>query len=120
MFVGKRNQSDLSGDLTVDQWSTNYISEGISGGYSLTESYEGKAKLEKVNQWKYLGFIISNSKNNLPNIREIKRKSIGTVKKILDRLKCLNLYQNYFECSIIFDNIMLSLAFFMPVKPTTT
>ena len=73
----------------------------------MEEKYEGKVIIEKVNQAKYLGFIISNQSNNQPNIREQKIKSIGTIRKILDRLQCLNLQQYYFECAIILKNVML-------------
>ena len=107
MFIGKTNQCDLSGDLTVDKWSTSYTSDGLNGELKLSEVYEGKVKMEKVNQWKYLGFVISNSGNNLCNIREIRKKSIGATKKILNHLNSLHLFQYYFECSVIFKNVFL-------------
>ena len=80
IFVGRKDHYDLSGDLTVDKWTTKYVNNNkFPEKYKLLETYEGKVKIEKVNQHKYLGFIISNSSNNLPNIRELKRKSIGTI-----------------------------------------
>ena len=43
----------------------------------------------------------------MANIREMKNKSIGVIRKIFNKLKSLNLKQYYFECSIILMNVML-------------
>ena len=50
----------------------------------------------------YLGFVISST-----GIEQIKKKSIGVIRKIFNRLNSLNLQQYYFECSMIFLNVML-------------
>ena len=102
MFVGRKDQLDLSGTLTVDNWSSNYVKNENNQNLELIESYEGKVNMEKVNEWKYLGFVISNQPNNLSNIRSIKIKSIGIVKTIFNRLASLNLQKYYFECGILF------------------
>ena len=61
----------------------------------------------KTNEQKYLGFIISNKGDNMANIREIKKKSIGIMRKIFNKLNSLHLRNYYFECSITFMNSML-------------
>ena len=40
------------------------------------------------------------------NIQSIKNKSIGVTRKILNKLNSLNLQNYYFECSLIFMNVM--------------
>ena len=56
---------------------------------------------------KYLGFVLSCTGDNRANIREVKKKSIGTVRKIINRLNSLNLRKYFFECAVILMNSML-------------
>ena len=63
--------------------------------------------MEQCNEQKYLGFVISNSDNNMANINNFRKKSFGTIRTILDKLKALNLRKYYFECGILFLNLML-------------
>jgi hypothetical protein len=41
------------------------------------------------------------------NIVEMRNKSTWIIRKIFNRLECMNLKQYYFECALIFLNIML-------------
>ena len=41
------------------------------------------------------------------NIRSIRNKSIGIIKKIFTKLNSLKLQKYYFECGLIFMNVML-------------
>ena len=43
----------------------------------------------------------------MANIRKIKNKSIGVIKKILCKLDSLNLRKYFYECSLLFINTML-------------
>ena len=107
MFVGRKGALDLSGTLSVDNWDTNYVDKDHTGKYDLVESFSGQIDMENVNEWKYLGFMISNSDSNISNIRYIKNKSIGTTRNILHRLNNLHLKRYFFEVGIIFKNIIL-------------
>ena len=51
--------------------------------------------------------IISSSGNNIANITAVKCKSIGTSRQIFTKLKSLNLGKYYFECGLVFMNVML-------------
>lgn len=64
-------------------------------------------EIGQIKEQKYLGFVLSNTGDNMANIREVKKKSIGIVKSALDKLNSLNLKQYYFECSIIILNVMV-------------
>ena len=63
--------------------------------------------MDKTDEQKYLGFVISSKGNNMVNIKEMKTKSIWIINKIFNKLDCLTLSKYYFECGIIFLNIML-------------
>ena len=105
MMINKKHCEDLSGQLFVDKWKETHIS--YQQGYKMVEFYDGTMNMEKVNEFKYLGFTISNEGNNLSNIREIKKKSIGVLSKILMKLRSLNFGKYYFECSMILKNMIL-------------
>ena len=64
-------------------------------------------EIGKCQETKYLGFILSSSGDNLVNTTSIRNKSIGITKKIFTKLNSLKLRKYYFECGIIFMNVML-------------
>ena len=51
--------------------------------------------------------MISSLGDNMANIRQLKNKSIGIIRKIFTKLSSLNLKQYYFECAIILMKVML-------------
>ena len=107
MIVGKNASKERAQNLQVDLWKTNYVVNKINGIHELREVYEGKVDMEKTDTYKYLGFVISSNGNNMANIRQIKNKSIGVIRKILSKLASLNLNQYYFECGLILMNSVL-------------
>ena len=106
MIIGK-NANLIKENLQVDNWKTEYRENEISGEINLNEYYGGKINILKTDQYKYLGFVISCKGDNMANIREVKGKALGVIRKILNKLQSLNLQQYYFECSLIFMNVML-------------
>ena len=44
----------------------------------LVENYEGKTKLDRTEEHKYLGFLLSSKGDNMVNITQLKNRSIGT------------------------------------------
>ena len=79
----------------------------VTGEQDLEESYEGKIDIERADEYKYLGFVISSSGNNMVNIRHMKNKSLGVIRKIITKLASLNLKKYYFECGVILMNSIL-------------
>ena len=73
----------------------------------LNEMYEGKVEMGKTNMHKYLGFVISDKKDNSANIDEKKKISIGKSRTILNNLHGLTLGKYHFEAGIIFLLTML-------------
>ena len=107
MVVGKDIKNVLHSDLVVDTWNVEYEDNLNTGEYDLVECYQGQVQMEQTDKQKYLGFVISNSGDNMVNIRSMKNKSIGIIKQIFKRLESLNLRRYYFECGMVFMNTML-------------
>jgi hypothetical protein len=92
----------LNSSLCVHKWTVEHVENKTTGDTELVEHYAGQVEIEKCTEQKFLGFIISASGDNMANIRSLKNKSIGTIKKIFSKLNSLNLQKYYFECGVIF------------------
>ena len=49
----------------------------------MKENYAGLVEVEKADEQKYLAFVFSCRGDNLDNISQIKKKSIGIVSKVI-------------------------------------
>ena len=109
MFVGKEKEkkSFLDLDLVVDKWDVEYKTDIITGEEEIIETFQGQIPIGRTTEQKYLGFVLSSIGNNMANINALKKKSIGIIKKITNKLESLSLMNYYFECSILFLNVML-------------
>ena len=103
MLIGKNVEHVLNSNLTVDTWKVTHdeVTEKI------VETYEGQISVDKTDEQKYLGFVLSNKGNNMANINCLKKKSKGIIRRIFGKLESLTLKQYYFECAMIFMNSML-------------
>lgn len=90
MLIAKNTENILNSSLCVDKWNVEHRVEP-SGDTTLVESYGGQVEIEKCSEQKYLGFILSSSGDNMANIRSIRNKSIGTIRKIFSKLNSLHL-----------------------------
>ena len=91
----------------VDKWETHYEENPESGKLQLVEKFVGPNKIEQTKTTTYLGFVISNTGNNMANIEQVKKKSITVIKKMFNKLNGLNLQIYYFECAMILLNAIL-------------
>ena len=107
MIVGKCNDTIIQEKLHVDHWNVKHKENNSTGEHELIETYTGKVDIERTEEYKYLGFVISSTGSNLVNIRHVKKKSIGIIRNLFSKLASLNLKQYYFECGIILMNVML-------------
>ena len=107
MLVGEDLGNILNHSLSVDKWSVEHREVKTTGDTELVETFIGQVEIGKCTEQRYLGFIISNSGNNMANIQAIKNKSIGTIRQIFTKLNSLNLRKYYFECGMLFMNVML-------------
>ena len=102
MVVGKDTRNMIDDNLKVDEWKVSYTDKG-----DILEHFNGQTPILKTEQQKYLGFVLSNTGNNMVNINAIRNKSIGIVRKIINKLNSLKLRNYYFECAAIFMLSML-------------
>ena len=107
MLVGKDLDNVPNSNLTVDSWKVSHIDIPGIGGDELVENYEGQVPIEKTEEQKYLGFVLSSKGNNMVNINHMKMKSKGIIRTMFSKLNSLNLQKYYFECGIVFLNSML-------------
>ena len=107
MLIGKNLENVLDSYLSVDSWTVEHRDNIETGDTDLVETYSGQIEMGKCKEQKYLGFILSNSGDNMVNIRAIRNKSIGIIRKIFTKLNNLKLQKYYFECGVIFMNVML-------------
>ena len=77
------------------------------GETDLVEKYIGEVAVEEVSEQKYLGFVLSNTGNNMANIKAMNKKSIGGIPIIMNKLECLNLREYFFECAVILMKVIL-------------
>ena len=107
MLIGKNVEKVLNSDLYVDKWEVEHRDNFVTGDTDLVETYAGQVKMGKSVEQKCLGFILSSTGDNMANIRMLKKKSIGTIRKIFTKLDGLKLKNYYFEVGMIFMNVML-------------
>ena len=107
MLVGKSTENVIYNHLTVDSWKVRHVENPKTGISDLIENYTGMVEIEKTEKQKYLGFILSSTGDNMMNINAMKNKSIWVIRKIFAKLDGLHLKKYYFECAVIFINVML-------------
>ena len=107
MLISKKPDLVQNSQLSVDNWVITHNEDMKTRELRLVETYEGKIMIDKTEKQKYLGFHLSSKGDNMINIKQLKNKSIGIIRKIFAKLESLKLRKYYFECGIIFLNVML-------------
>ena len=107
MIISKKKDILPTNQLTVDDWNVTHVENPVTGVSELEETFQGLVNIEYTDNQKYLGFTLSNKNNNMININEMKKKSIWIIKKIFTRLESLNLKKYYFECALVFLDVIL-------------
>ena len=107
IFVGKQHEMFLDNDLYVDKWKEEFEDNIETNEEELIETYVSQTKIGKTNSQKYLSFVISGTRDNMANIEAVRKKLIGVVQKIMNKLESLSLMKYFFECAMIFMNAFL-------------
>ena len=107
MLVGNNCKDVINNELFVDGWVEEYVENPETGETDLIDKYMGEVPIGKTKEQKYLGFVISSEGDNMANIKAIKKKSIGVIRTIMNKLERLKLRQYYFECAVLFMNVIL-------------
>ena len=107
MLFGEDYGEIVNSNLVVDSWLVEHVENKHKGETELKETFAGKVEVGKCTEQKYLGFLLSNTGNNMVNIRAVKCKSIGTIRQIFSKLETLNFGKYYFEVGLILKNAIL-------------
>ena len=65
LLIGKNKNGVLNSDLVVDSWTAEYVDNLNTGDYDIIETFDGKVPIENTDKHKYLGFVISNTGDNM-------------------------------------------------------
>ena len=112
MFIGKTTNNSINNSLKVDKWQIEHKEE--KGEINLVETFIGEVPIDETKEQKYLGFILSNTGDNMKNINDKKQKSVWIIRKIFNKLYSLKLRKYFFECALIFLNVMLRSSILYP------
>ena len=107
MLISKHVDTVPNNNLMVVNWKVQYVNDPITDSCELKETYAGLELIQKTEEQKYLGFVLSCRGDNMVNIKAMKIKSIWIIRQIFSKLNDLNLKQYYFECAMVFLNVML-------------
>ena len=59
MLVGKDLKNVVNNELLVDSWSIDFQKNSDTGEDDLIEPFNGQVAIGKIEEHKYLGFVIS-------------------------------------------------------------
>ena len=102
LHVGKK--SNVCPTLMIDNWELKKVDDSETGLGNLEDVLVGNHNLEKVDNDKYLGDIISVDGRNTKNIIARKGKAIGITNKIISILQEMCFGPYYFEVALILRN----------------
>ena len=101
-MIIENEENCMNTELLVDSWEQNYKENTKTGELELVENYIGEVPIGKTTEYKYLGFMISAKGDNMVNINAMKRKSIGIIRTLIQKLEDMKLKNYYLECAMIF------------------
>ena len=101
MVVSKvKTESIIKSNLFLDSWSLKHTENE-----TFTEEYVGTVPMEENNSLLYMGYMLSYTCSNMPNIIHKKNKSIGTQRLIVKLIEPLGCYR--FERALIYIGSLL-------------
>ena len=89
MIIGKSLENIHKNNLEVDKWEIVRKEENKTGRELFFEEFRGQVPIEKTEEQKYLGFVLSSKGNNMANINHMKNKSHGIIRTIFRKLESL-------------------------------
>ena len=109
MHIGRANSKTLCNDLFVGEWKNEVVSDPQSGGYKMSEYFNGNVKMEESHEQKYLGDILSSDGTHTKNVQDRRNKGYGIINQIMQILNSTYYGKFYFEVAMILrDSLFLS------------
>ena len=107
LHVGKTCNKTLCGDLHVDGWKENVVTDPVTGQTYLEEVFAGQVKMAVKHEQKYLCDVISADGKHDKNILSRKNKSIGVINQIMEILNSVYFGKYHFEVALILRSSLL-------------
>ena len=86
MLIGKSSENIHKSNLEVDKWEIEHKDNIKTGEEQFFENYVGQVPIEKTEEQKYLGFVLSSKGSNLANMNYMRNKSYGIIRTIFRKL----------------------------------
>ena len=107
LHVGKTCNKTLCGDLYVDGWKLDVVTDAQSGKCSQFEQFVGPVRMEEKDEQMYLGDIVSADGRQDKNVQNRKNKSIGIINQIMEILNTVFFGKYYFEVALVLRSSLL-------------
>ena len=107
LHVGKTCNPTLCGDLHVDGWKVNIVTDTVTGQTYQEEVFAGQVKMAVKHEQKYLGDLISADGKHDKNISMRKNKSMGIINQIMEILNSVYFGKYHFEVALILRSSLL-------------
>ena len=88
-------------DLKVDNWEVKLVEDCETGAKACEDAFVGEFKIDECETEKYLGDHISSRGTNEKNIEERKKKGIGIISQLMNKLEGTVYGPYHFEVSLI-------------------
>ena len=100
LHVGKT----MCGDLYVDGWKLDVVTDTQSGECFRSERFGGQERMGVNEEQLYLGDIISADRRQDKNVLSRKNKSQGIINQIMEILKSVFFEKYYFEVALVLNS----------------
>ena len=107
LHVGKTCNKTLCGDVHVDGWNLNVVTDPVTGQTYQEEEFAGQVRMGEKSEQKYLGDMISADGKHDKNISMRKNKSIGIINQIMEILNTVYFGKYHFEVALILRSSLL-------------
>ena len=102
MHIGEAN--DICPDLYIDRWKVNTIEEIEANEYKLVDELGEVYKIDKTEEEKYLGDVITSNGKNDTNIKKRTERGMGIITQIISILEEICFGPFFFEVALLLRN----------------
>ena len=97
----------MCGDLHVDGWQLDVVTDPATGLTYQKEIFSGPEKMKVKGEQMYLGDLVSADGKHDKNVLLRKNKSIGTINQIIDILNSTYFGKYHFEIAMVLRSSLL-------------
>ena len=102
MLIGAPN--DICPELFIDAWKVEHAKEMDTDQYNLKDELSDEYQIEKTDEEKYLGDVISADGKNHKNIQKRREKGVGIIAQIMSILEEVCFGPFFFQVAVMHRN----------------